>query len=411
MVNEKFATLDIKHIPEEDVKNATTINTEQLFANQEEISAEYLLEHLDEMSLSSDPGIRKLAQLLDKYYNENLYDELRNSGDWAQSYISYENFINALIQTINQECGIENSTPPTLSKEAINKLNTENLFDKLKEIAKSDECYKNGIINGINGEIDEFRQGGTGDCWLLAGLKALASTKEGKELINKQIKWADDFSSVTIYFAGKDKYITVTIDEIIAATKDLNDKGTNSQYSKGDIDVLVIELAMQKLMGGDVEDIEGDNSRTFWKAFVANADIESDSARGIDDFFNVIGNFFGAGGRADLDSGTVKKILKEMYNKQKNGENIAMTFSFGTFKYGKSEYYCTTVDGQKVCVYDPETSWIDFSGHVFTITELTEDTVTFTDPHNTENKKYTVTWEEFAKMHVAQIESVTFDNK
>lgn len=384
---------NIQIISQEEIDNAKVVDVEVMFGEDSELDAKELLAKLDEMAVSDDPGCIKLVQLFN--------NALENNCCYTEE--DKENFLKAFVLLYNKNYDSSNSDKNVLRKDEFNYGNYNGL--KLEWVAKTLEgnAVKNmSKIMAANEEVEDFRQGSIGDCWLLAGLKALASNPVGAEILKEQIKWADDYSEVTIYFAGVNKYVTITMDEIIKAQDSKNNGG--ERFSSGDIDVMVMELAMVKIMGGKIKDIEGDNSSTFWKKFLKNADIESDSARGLDDLFNAIGNLFGGGGRADLNSGSVKKILKELYKQKQNGQDFSATFAFGTF--GDSSYYCTTVEGEEVLLYSTKTGWIDFSGHVFAITEITSNTVTFVNPHDTKNKKYTVTWEEFANMHVAQIQSV-----
>ena len=96
----------------------------------------------------------------------------------------------------------------------------------------------------VNGEIDEYvGQGGTGDCWLLTGVLALNSTEVGKNIIKSSIT-ANADGSVTVNFKGVGVSYTISLDEI---KKHDTDDIKGDAYSNGDNDMLVLELAVEKL--------------------------------------------------------------------------------------------------------------------------------------------------------------------
>lgn len=88
----------------------------------------------------------------------------------------------------------------------------------------------------INGKIEDFKQGKTGDCWLLDGLKGLANTEEGARAIKDSI-FQDQDGNVHVTFQGVNESYAFTPKEIIDARERL---------STGDDDVRVIELAVEK---------------------------------------------------------------------------------------------------------------------------------------------------------------------
>ena len=111
-----------------------------------------------------------------------------------------------------------------------------------------------GLFNddmGANGKIDEaVFQGNSGDCWLISGILSLSYTPEGKNLIQDAISINPD-GSYNVTFSGVDKTYKITKEELEAANKNsfLNGIGfSDSEYSTGDDDMLLIELAMEKLV-------------------------------------------------------------------------------------------------------------------------------------------------------------------
>ncbi len=98
--------------------------------------------------------------------------------------------------------------------------------------------------NGVNGEIDEsVKQGGTGDCWVLTGVLSLTATAEGKALIKSSLEIQKN-GDVIVNFKGLGYSIRVTAAEI---KKHDTDDIKNDAFSNGDNDMLVFELAVEKL--------------------------------------------------------------------------------------------------------------------------------------------------------------------
>ena len=99
----------------------------------------------------------------------------------------------------------------------------------------------------IDENIDDSQQGGIGDCWLLAGLNSLSYTEGGREIIKDAIEYTGN-GTYTVNFKGLNVSYTITEQELETARE-------SGEYSTGDDDVLLMELAVQKLL----EDIEKGN--------------------------------------------------------------------------------------------------------------------------------------------------------
>ena len=98
--------------------------------------------------------------------------------------------------------------------------------------------------NGVNGEIDEpVSQGGTGDCWILTGILSLTATAEGRALIKSSMEIQQN-GDVIVHFKGLGYSVRVTAAEI---KKHDTDNIKNDPFSNGDNDMLVFELAIEKL--------------------------------------------------------------------------------------------------------------------------------------------------------------------
>lgn len=107
--------------------------------------------------------------------------------------------------------------------------------------------YKAGVITdskdykfGVHtdGEIGNYRQGMTGDCWALGGMTTLASmtgTEEGRKAIKESISQDETTGNVTVELKGVGEKYTFTPAQI-KERKDL---------SHGDDDAKVLEMAME----------------------------------------------------------------------------------------------------------------------------------------------------------------------
>ena len=141
-----------------------------------------------------------------------------NSDDYPE-YFSKDELKNCLSSTINN---------PDISVKHLNNF----LMDIL-------DGYQSIIQNYSNGEIESFEQGDRGDCWLLSQIYSLSLTSWGKDAIKNSI--INNNNSYTIRFSGVDFETTITQEDIKRARESEN-------YSTGDLDVLLLELATEKYL-------------------------------------------------------------------------------------------------------------------------------------------------------------------
>jgi len=121
----------------------------------------------------------------------------------------------------------------------------DNMLEKKKQWMKLQETEENKRIAQreieqstvrINGKIEDFEQGNTNDCWALTGIRALANTKKGAEIIKNSISQTKN-GNVTVKLKGVNETYTFTPAQI---------KESEGRLSTGDDDVRVIEMAMEQ---------------------------------------------------------------------------------------------------------------------------------------------------------------------
>lgn len=126
-------------------------------------------------------------------------------------------------------------------------------FNDSSDCSCPETCFANNISSDFNfefnGKVDNFMQGFVGDCGLLSSLKSMSYTEKGSQIIsNAIIQNADGTFSVAFNGIGT---------EIAISSQELQDAIDSGIYSKGDNDVLLIELATQKAMdkikNGEIE--------------------------------------------------------------------------------------------------------------------------------------------------------------
>ena len=118
--------------------------------------------------------------------------------------------------------------------------------------AKEEKKYKSAVPIGVEfinyiinkkspstktGIIGSSKQGKTGDCYLLSSVNALSYTEKGAQIIKNSLEYDENGTTVHLKGAG-DYYIS---------DKELNRAKSSRLYSKGDDDILLFELAVQKV--------------------------------------------------------------------------------------------------------------------------------------------------------------------
>ena len=373
-------TMTLENFAKLGIRSLTIISTEQYnFDSVKDINANALFGSktsytLDEFwerihSSSSDISIPKLRQTID-YFME--YYAINNDYD-------KEDFIKSLIKTINSLVGIKNTIPVKITKQAIEKLNNIGGFDQLDNIFYS-SAFRAEYYNGVDGYIDDFGQGATGDCWLLTALISLNSTMSGKQILRDSVK-TDADGNITVTFKGINKSYTISLEEMVEARQ-------TTAYSNGDNDVQAIELATEKLRrdisAGRVKLAYGNNGAKDTDDGSAGAGINGGHTYNM--LYYLTGNkeSYFVNSTDSKDKNNVLEFLRKSKAELQSGKQALF------FYLRSGNYETKTIDGK--------TLNLELSiSHSLSITHITDNTVTIINPWNSD-EKYTLSWQEFLKL-------------
>ena len=154
----------------------------------------------------------------------------------------------ALISTGLAACGLFYSCSNSANQPKNNN-NTPNVPDKNSTNNDTTSVFDK-YSTKIDGVIDEFRQGATGDCWLLSELNSLSHKPWGKNIIKNAIKPDGEGGATVTIFENEfeQKQFSVKSEEITSIrNKQKHCKNIEDyEYSTGDADVLAFEIAFEK---------------------------------------------------------------------------------------------------------------------------------------------------------------------
>ena len=85
--------------------------------------------------------------------------------------------------------------------------------------------------------IGNTKQSDTGNCWILSGITALSYSEEGRKIIKNSLEYKKGYTIVHTICGDY-----VVLDSEVLLTK------ADSQYSNGDDDMIIFELAFEKII-------------------------------------------------------------------------------------------------------------------------------------------------------------------
>ena len=228
------------------------------------------------------------------------------------------------------------------TKSDLSRVDQKRLTADFKKIINRSDTLKTEIPARPNGKLDgTFKQGNTGDCWLLAGIQGLSMTKEGKAILEKSVK-VDNKGNATVTLNGVGKTYKIT-------ARDLK---CSNELSTGDTDIRALEIAMDRYFREEMPNGNADiDGNTVSKAFELLADP-----------------------KRTLATGGQRGVATVLADIQANGLKSRASLTGMTGNVNPKGMDATNEKGEKVKMYN---------GHAYTIKGADNNYVYLINPHDT----------------------------
>jgi len=99
------------------------------------------------------------------------------------------------------------------------------------------------LVVVLNGTIEDFRQGGLGDCWYLASIKAISVSVVGQSVLSNLI--TVNGSNLTVNFDGAESFLFKTTTTNVDSVVSKNAYTSATAHVTGDAEVVLLEMAMK----------------------------------------------------------------------------------------------------------------------------------------------------------------------
>jgi hypothetical protein len=209
---------------------------------------------------------------------------------------------------------------------------------------------------GLNSEVDDSSQGQIGDCWLLSGINSFSYSEIGREIIKNAINETENGYTVELQGLGENVEIS---------TSELKKAIESGEYSSGDPDMILFELAFEKANFPHTSD------RNAWQDFSGYSHMTIDGGRFKDVTIAILGRQtnLAVNDRYCEDCENIGSVL----DKFEKSDSIAAVVSFSPTSYGEG-VYITDINGEEYIATD------NGGSHAWSLKSVDKNNATIVNP-------------------------------